>query len=244
MGNVEIAPSVLAADRDNLEKETIETERGGAGYIHIDYIERDFIEHIGLKYEGLSIGIPEMERIRSITKLPFDVHIMAMDPQKYIDNFIILGADIITFHIEAVIDAWGLCRAICKVKDNGVKLGIALNPDTDICDIKKFLSDLNLSRLDLFRDLDLILIMSVWPGKSGQDYIEGSEKKVREIRKIINGKGLDTLVEVDGGINIDNARRVAKSSADILVVGNSIFGQPNIEEATRKLKRISNNSNS
>lgn len=239
MKEVKISASVLAADLRKIERHVRRVEEGGADYIHIDFITEDFIEHIGLEYEGKSVGIEEMERIRKVTNLPFDVHIMAMNPQDYIDDFIIMGADIITIHYEATDKIDNLYGAIDKIVDNGVKLGIAFNPDRAINDIIRFLST-HSSYFNLFNKLDIILIMSVWPGKSGQEFISGTEKKVEDISRLIKRRNLKTQIEVDGGIGPDNARILVQSGADILVAGNSIFGQPDIAEATRKLKQIAN----
>lgn len=224
MKKIKISPSILAADRGRLGEQIATAEKGGADMIHIDFMDFVFVPNIG-------VGLTEMKEVKKHTSLPLDVHLMCRNPVKYAKDFIVAGADRITFHFEAFDDPNGPLETINEIRNISsewkVKVGIALNPNINIVDIVKLLPD-----------LDFVLIMSVWPGKAGQKYIEGSENKVKELRSIRDRDKLDLEIEVDGGVGVENARKLAGAGADILVAGSSIFGQENIEKATKALKNL------
>ncbi len=221
MENGKIAPSILATDSENLEEQVVKAEKGGADYIHIDFMDGIFVPNRG-------VGIDEMERIKKISKLPFDVHLMAENPIMHAENFIKTGAYMLSFHFEVVDNPKDVIFKIKNIKKQ-IKIGIALNPETEIDKI-----------INILHLVDFVLIMSVHPGKSFQKFIKGSENKIKEIKEIITQNKLQTKIEVDGGINPENAGKLVKCGANILVAGGSIFGQPDIKKATKKLKDIMN----
>lgn len=211
-----IAPSLLSADFGRLSEEVKLTEHAGADMIHIDVMD-------GLFVPNITIGPPVIEAIRKATTLPLDVHLMIVNPEKYIDNFIDAGANILTVHIEATIH---LHKTVWNIKNRGIKAGVSLNPATPIS-----LLD------DIIGDLDLILLMSVNPGFGGQSFIPSSIEKINRVKKLINERNLSTLIEVDGGIKLNNAKQVASAGADILVMGSEFYSQEDYGEFIRKLKR-------
>lgn len=197
-----LSPSLLAADFSNLAKELHDIKVGGAKYLHIDVMD-------GLFVPSISFGMPMIKSIRSITDLTFDVHLMIDKPERYIEDFAECGADIITVHAEAT---GHLNRVIMQIKKLGLKAGVALNPATP------------LSALDyILEDVDMVLIMSVNPGFGGQKYISTITKKIRELRTIIEQKGLKTDIETDGGIKLHNIREVLEAGANVIVAGSAVF---------------------
>lgn len=197
-----LSPSLLAADFSNLAKELHDIKVGGAKYLHIDVMD-------GLFVPSISFGMPMIKSIRSITDLTFDVHLMIDKPERYIEDFAECGADIITVHAEAT---GHLNRVIMQIKKLGLKAGVALNPATP------------LSALDyILEDVDMVLIMSVNPGFGGQKYITTITKKIRELRTIIEQKGLKTDIETDGGIKLHNIREVLEAGANVIVAGSAVF---------------------
>lgn len=205
-----IAPSLLAANFCNLEKELMEIEKSGAKYLHLDVMDGMFVPNI-------SFGLPVIESIRKISKLVFDVHLMIENPERYIDDFAKIGADIITVHIESTkhID-----RVIQMIKNKNIKAGIAINPGTDISQIKSIIND-----------VDMVLVMTVNPGFGGQKFIYKTLDKIKEIRQ--NYKNID--IEVDGGINDITSKLVKEAGANILVAGSYIFNSDNYEEKISSL---------
>lgn len=205
-----LAPSILAADFKNLGKDLEKTQKAGAQYVHLDVMDGIFVPSI-------SFGMPVIKSLRSMNDSIFDVHMMVINPERYIDDFVACGADFITIHAEATNH---LARAISQIKASGIKAGVALNPSTP------------LSVLDYVLDsLDMVLIMSVNPGFGGQKYIESSTRKITELRNLIRACGLTTDIQVDGGITLDNVRTVIEAGANIIVAGSSIFNG-NIEKNT------------
>ncbi len=200
---VKIAPSILSADFACLGEQIAEVEKAGAEYIHIDVMDGHFVPSI-------TIGIPVVVSLRSCTKLPFDVHLMIEQPEKYISQFIDAGADIITVHVEA---CKHLHRVITVIKERGVKAGVSLNPATPPAALGEILPY-----------VDLVLVMTVNPGFGGQTFIPGMLPKIACLRRMIDGQERKIELEVDGGVTADNAPDIVKAGADILVAGSAIFG--------------------
>jgi ribulose-phosphate 3-epimerase len=212
---IKIAPSILSADFSALGNELKRVEAAGADYIHIDVMDGHFVPNI-------TFGQPVVKAIRKYTKLPFDVHLMITDPDKYIDDFVNAGADIITVHAEACVH---LNRTIQNIKDKGIKAGVVLNPAT------------SLSVLDwVLNDIDMVLIMSVNPGFGGQKYIERCTSKIAALKEKIDSLNLKTDIEVDGGITADNIGKVVKAGANVIVAGSAIFKHKDLGEAVRLLR--------
>ena len=212
-----IAPSILSADFSNLGEEIRNVERGGADYIHLDVMDGSYVPNI-------TFGAPVVGKLRKITNLPFDVHLMVNQPEKFISDFVHAGADFITVHAEATVH---LHRTLQEIRRAGVKAGVSLNPATPL-NILEYILD----------DLDLVLIMSVNPGFGGQNYIPAMTSKIRNLREILDKTNNKILLEVDGGVKFDNAAEILRSGADILVVGSDIFSSGDSEGRTRLFKSI------
>ena len=202
MKKIKISPSILSADFSNLSSEIKKLEEGGADMIHVDVMDGHFVPN-------LTIGPPVIKSLRSHTNLPFDVHLMISPVHKYIKNFSDAGADIITIHPEATEN---LIDSINLIKSLGKKIGVSLNPDTEISVIEKYLDK-----------IDLILIMSVYPGFGGQKFIPEIVSKIKKIFQIKKNNNLNLDIEVDGGINFTNSKMVIDAGATILVSGTTIF---------------------
>jgi len=202
MKKIQISPSILSANFSQLGSEIKRLEDGGADMIHVDVMDGHFVPN-------LTIGPPVIKALRNYTKLPFDVHLMISPVHKYIKDYANAGADIITIHPEATDN---LLNSINHIKELKKKIGISLNPDTEI----KIISHL----LD---QIDLVLIMSVFPGFGGQKFIPNVLDKIKELKKIKDKKNLNFDIEVDGGINFDNSKLVIEAGANILVSGTTIF---------------------
>lgn len=210
-----IAPSILSADFAALGNDVRLIDENGADWIHIDVMDGSFVPNI-------SFGIPVVKAIRSYTKKPFDVHLMIENPQNYIGEFAKAGADLITFHIEAERHA---DRCISLIKEHGCKAGITLNPSTPVSMIK-----------DLIPSLDFVLIMSVNPGFGGQKFIEYTYDKITELKKLKDEKNPNLIIEVDGGVDASNIRRLQKAGADAFVAGSAVFKNRTIKENIDKLR--------
>ena len=206
MSSIKIAPSILSADFSQLGNEIKRLEEGGADMIHVDVMDGHFVPN-------LTIGPPVIKTLRNYTKLPFDVHLMIAPVHKYIKNYAEAGADIITIHPEATDN---LKQSIDHIKSLGKKVGISLNPNTQINITKKFLADIS-----------LVLIMSVHPGFGGQKFMPEVLVKIKELKKIKDEQNLNFDIEVDGGINFDNNKLVIEAGANILVSGTTIFKNNN-----------------
>lgn len=197
-----LSPSILSADFTRLGEQIKIIDEAGSKYIHIDVMDGIFVPSI-------SYGMPVIASIRKATKKIFDVHLMITEPERYIDEFAKCGSDIITFHVEATKDP---AAVISMIHEKGLKAGISVKPNTPISAIKPFL-----------KEVDMILIMSVEPGFGGQKYIEGSTAKIAQMRKTLDDMGLQTDIQVDGGINLQNVDEVLKAGANIIVAGSSVF---------------------
>ena len=202
MSSIKIAPSILSADFGRLGSEINKLEKAGADMIHIDVMDGHFVPNI-------TVGPPVIKTLRKYTKLPFDVHLMISPVHKYIKDYAEAGADIITIHPEATDN---LQESIEHIKKFGKKVGVSLNPNTQIDIIEKLLVEIN-----------LVLIMSVHPGFAGQKFIPNVLDKIKELKKIKDKKNLNFDIEVDGGINFDNSKLVIEAGANILVSGTTIF---------------------
>ena len=217
---IKIAPSILSANFIKLGEEIKAAEEAGVDMLHIDIMDGHFVPNI-------TIGPFIVESIRQVTSLPLDVHLMIEEPDTYLRDFIKAGADYVTVHLEASVH---LHRTVQLIKETGVKAGVSLNPATPVWSLEHILPDIH-----------LVLLMSVNPGFGGQKFIPQALDKIRILRKFIDEKGLTTLIEVDGGINVDNAKDVASAGADILVMGSAFFHSGNYKEIMKRVKeRLAN----
>ena len=222
---IKLAPSILSADFGRLGEQVIEATRAGADYIHVDVMDGHFVPNI-------SVGPLVVAAIRPYTNLPLDVHLMIESPEKYIQQFVQAGANIITVHVEVCPH---LHRVVESIKELGVKAGVSLNPSTPLTAVDEVLSA-----------LDLVLLMSVNPGFGGQQFIESTVGKIARLRRRLDELGLAAELEVDGGINAEIAPRVAKAGARVLVAGAAVFNKKEsvsqalgkIRENLRKLEEV------
>jgi ribulose-phosphate 3-epimerase len=210
-----IAPSILSANFANLEHDFKMLNESEADYIHIDVMDGVFVPNI-------SLGFPIIQAMRKLSTKTFDVHLMIVEPQQYIEEFKNAGADILTIHLEA---STHLHRSIQKIKACGMKAGVAINPHTSV----QLLND-------IIQDIDLVCLMSVNPGFGGQSFIENTYTKIIDLKELILRKNSPTLIEIDGGVGLLNAKKLVQSGADILVAGNAVFNSQNPKETITKLK--------
>ena len=219
MKKIKISPSILSADFSQLGKEINSLERGGADLIHVDVMDGHFVPN-------LTIGPPVIKALRKYTKLPFDVHLMITPVHKYIKDFANAGSDIITIHPEATNN---LKESIFHIKELNKKVGVSLNPDTKINVIESHLSN-----------IDLVLVMSVFPGFGGQKFIPETINKIKDLKEIKDRNNFSFDIEVDGGINFSNSKDVISAGANILVSGTTIFKENNgdIQKNIETLKSV------
>jgi ribulose-phosphate 3-epimerase len=217
MKNTLIAPSILAADFANLQRDIEIINKSDADWFHIDIMDGVFVPNI-------SFGMPVLEAIVRHTQKTIDVHLMIIDPDRYIKTFASLGANILTVHYEACTH---LHRTLQAIKAEGMRAGVALNPHTSI-DLLE----------DVINDIDLVCLMSVNPGFGGQSFIENTYSKIEKLKALINRKNAQTIIEIDGGVTDKNARQLVESGADVLVAGNFVFKSENPTETIFALKQL------
>lgn len=212
-----IAPSLLAADFLNLQKEVEMINNSEADWLHMDIMDGVFVPNI-------SFGFPVLDAVKPILKKPMDVHLMIVEPQKFVKEVAEAGAYMMNVHYEACTH---LHRTIGAIKEAGMKAGVTLNPHTPISLLE-----------DIIQDLDMVLLMSVNPGFGGQRFIEHSVNKTARLKEMIRTKGLDTLIEVDGGVNLETGKRLLEAGADVLVAGSLVFSSPDPIQTIKELKEM------
>jgi ribulose-phosphate 3-epimerase len=212
-----IAPSVLAADFSNLQRDIEMINKSEADWFHIDIMDGVFVPNI-------SFGMPVLRDIKKHAKKTLDVHLMIVNPDQYIETFASLGADILTVHYEACTH---MHRTVQAIKATGMKAGIALNPHSSVNLLK-----------DIIKDIDLVCLMSVNPGFGGQSFIENTFEKVKELKELIQSTGADCQIEIDGGVTNKNAKKLVEAGANILVAGSYVFKSSNPAETISKLVKL------
>ena len=213
--SIKISPSILAADFGNLSEECNKIHNSNADWFHLDVMD-------GLFVPNISFGMPIIKSIRNMTDKPLDVHLMIVEPERYIDNFINLGSDILTVHIEATNR---LDEIINRVHGFSVKSGVAINPETPIEKLEKYIDK-----------IDLVCLMGVNPGFAGQKFIEKTYDRLEKIRKLVDSRNSKTLIEVDGGVNKENIDKLRSIGGDVFVAGSYIFNSSDYNAAINSLK--------
>lgn len=212
-----IAPSILAADFANLQKEVEMLNNSAADYIHIDIMDGVFVPNI-------SFGIPVTQAIKMHARKPLDVHLMIVNPDQYLESFRMAGAEIITVHYEACTH---LHRTMQVIQKLGAKAGVAINPHTSVNHLE-----------EIIMDIDLVCVMSVNPGFGGQKFIENTYSKIARLKELILRKNSQAKIEIDGGVNLENAPKLMEVGADILVAGSFVFNSPDPQATIARLKEI------
>ena len=212
---IEIAPSILSADFSRLGEQIKTVERAGASLLHVDVMDGRFVPNI-------TVGLPVVKAISRATQLPIDVHLMIVEPARYVESFVEAGAQMVSIHIEADPHAH---RTLTALRAAGAQAGIAINPATSLSALE-----------EAIRFVDFVLVMSVNPGFGGQEFVSSSLDKVRRLRKMLDERGSKARIEIDGGIDQDNVAEVAGAGAEIIVSGSAIFGAPDPAVALRELR--------
>jgi ribulose-phosphate 3-epimerase len=219
MSTVKIAPSMLAADFANLERDIHMVNQSEADWFHLDIMDGVFVPNI-------SFGMPVLKAMAQHTKKTLDVHLMIVDPDRYIETFAQIGADVLTVHAEACTH---LHRTLQAIKDAGMQAGVALNPHTPVSVLE-----------DVINAIDVVCIMSVNPGFGGQKFIQNTYAKVRKLRAMIDAHKSATLIEIDGGVNATNCTDLVEAGADVLVAGSFVFSSKNPLETIKNLRQVAN----
>lgn len=214
---IKVAPSVLSADFGNLDKDIRMLNASEADYIHIDVMDGVFVPNI-------SFGFPVIKSIAKVAEKPLDVHLMIVDPQRYVSQVRDCGAEIMNVHVEACTH---LHRVVQQIKDAGMKAAVTLNPATPVVMLE-----------DIITDLDMVLLMSVNPGFGGQSFIPGTVRKLRQTVELVRSSGSKAVIEIDGGVNLDTGAQLAANGADILVAGSFVFSSPNPAETIAQLRKV------
>lgn len=212
-----ISPSLLSANFCNLENDIKMLNDSQADWLHVDVMDGAFVPNI-------SFGQPVIKHIKKIAKKPLDVHLMIVEPDKFFEDYKNCGADIITVHYEACTH---LHRSLSKIRQLGMKAGVVLNPHTPVCVLE-----------DIIQMCDLVLLMSVNPGFGGQSFIENTYSKIKTLKQLIEKKNPNCLIEIDGGVNTSNYKKLIEAGADVLVAGNAVFASENPIETIKQLKTI------
>lgn len=212
-----ISPSLLSADFTNLKADIEMVNKSEADWFHLDIMDGVFVPNI-------SYGLPVVEQINKVAEKPLDVHLMIVDPDRYVEAFKKAGADYLTVHYEACTH---LHRTVQNIKQHGMKAGVSLNPHTPVAVLE-----------DIIQDLDLVLLMSVNPGFGGQSFIENTYKKVTQLKNMIAGQNANTIIEVDGGVNLNTGKKLLEAGANALVAGSFVFGADNPTETISNLKNL------
>lgn len=212
-----ISPSLLAADFTNLQKDITMINESDADWFHLDIMDGVFVPNI-------SYGLPVVEQINKIATKPLDVHLMIIDPDRYVEAFKNVGADILTVHYEACNH---LHRTLQNIHSHGMKAGVSLNPHTPVSVLE-----------EVINDIDVVLLMSVNPGFGGQKFIEKTYAKVSKLKKMIIENNANTIIEIDGGVNLETGKKLIQAGADALVAGSFVFGSENPKETISQLKKM------
>ncbi|WP_455628405.1 ribulose-phosphate 3-epimerase [Parabacteroides chinchillae] len=212
-----IAPSLLSADFMHLQEEVEMINNSDADWLHLDIMDGVFVPNI-------SFGFPVLEALKPICKKPMDVHLMIVEPQKFVREIAAIGAYMMNVHYEA---SMHLHRTVAAIKETGMKAAVTLNPHTPVCLLE-----------DIIQDVDMVLLMSVNPGFGGQRFIEHTVEKTVRLKEMITRKGLNTLIEIDGGVNMETGKRLLDAGADVLVAGSFVFKSPDPLQTIRDLKEL------